>query len=490
MNMKISDLKHGEMFIILTIIYLAIRLPILTVVPLMQDEAFYSVMIEEQIENPTTSVTLFGEPVGWKPPLFFWISGFFVQFLRNLPIPIEAVYRLPVILFGLINVFLVFFICEKITGKKEEAFLMTIVYATMGITVHTDLRVLTDTMCGTFIFAGVLAYLNSSEDRKMFLLGGIFTVLAYLTKQTNAAVVPIVAFAYLYQKDKKKIFDYIFILSLLALPFGMILEGLAIKGSITGKTVYLAKAAILDKFNVEHIVGSLIPIFPLAGILITLAVFGFWKNWRSNLMMSTWAILTVFPVIAGTMMPFYFYPIVPAVAYFAVVGMAKENGKTKIDKFFYIFFTLVVLTSLIISISYHLGYAKGYRHQKTAGEFLAGKENVLIVGEYEPGIPAYKMLTEKRESGRWLDYGLVLMSDGRAREYYESFLTDYYVNESDVVDGNFRTLFANNMTYRKSTEITKFEYICIVGSKIDDLEVEGELVLEDLNLRIIKITAR
>ena len=474
------------MFLILAALYLITRLPILTYVPFMQDEAFYSVMIEEQIAHPTTVVTLFDYPVGWKPPLFFWISGFFVQFLRGLPIPIEAVYRLPNILFGLINVFLVYFIFEKVTGEKNESFVMALVYITMGVPIHTELRVLTDTMCGTFIFAGVLSYIKGLEDSRWFLFGGIFTFLAYFVKQSNAAVVPIVAVALILQTDRKKLLNPLLIISLFAFPVATALEDISFNAPLGDMTTHFAKTTLLDKLKPESLGGSILGLFPLTTIWLVISVFGFWKNWNGKVGMSAWYCLIIFPLIAGVLMPFYFYPVIPAIAYFAVKFLSKDGQKTKMDQFFYIVFFICVIVGYVIGTANHIEYKKYYLPQKNIGEFLVGKENVLIIGEYQPAVIAYKMLEEKRATGRWLDCGLIVFPKTSNNDTYYQLIQNYSIGRSDVVDGNFGGLFEHNLTYRKSTNITKFEYIVITGNKTD-INPGGTLVLQDFNIKVYHV---
>ena len=94
----INQLDTKKMLLIFTAIYLLTRLFFISAIPFMQDESIYAVMIEEQAAHPTTVVTIFGYEVAWKPPLFFWFGGIFANVLRNIPIPLEAIYRLPTLL--------------------------------------------------------------------------------------------------------------------------------------------------------------------------------------------------------------------------------------------------------------------------------------------------------------------------------------------------------------------------------------------------------
>ena len=61
---------------VLVVFYLITRLPVLDYLPLVQDEALYSIMIEEQRESLTLVPTFLGYEVSWKMAPFFWIYSF------------------------------------------------------------------------------------------------------------------------------------------------------------------------------------------------------------------------------------------------------------------------------------------------------------------------------------------------------------------------------------------------------------------------------
>jgi hypothetical protein len=470
----------------LFIIYLLTRLPFLTALPFMKDEGVYSIMIEEQISNPTLELTFLGQPVLWKPPLMFWTYGAFVQFLRGLPIPIEAVYRLPGTFFGFLNTLLVFSIMERALGDRKLAVLGAFVYLTLFVPIHTDSRVLTDTLCGTFVFAGILAYLEGLGNSRFFLVGGVLTFLAYFVKQTNAAIVPLLALALLAEKDRKRLGDPLFLLSLLGFPLAMWLFNMIIGLPPAGDAVFLAENYILGKLDFAHIGGSLLTFFPMAVIWFPLSIFGFFRNWRRNLMMSLWYVLMAFPMVAGGMMPFYFYPVMPAVAFFALQFIIRESGgKIVTDRFFYMIFILLSFTGLVLGAAFNHYYHDVYIEEKAAGEFLAGKENVMIVGDYAPSIPAYKMLEEKRASGRWLDYGMIIFMNISANtSTYDAFIADYGLkgDPSALADGDFTELFSASKTFRKKTGITEFDFICVVGNS--SVGPGGRLVLDEPRIQV------
>ncbi len=477
-----------KMLLFLAVIYLFTRLVMLTMVPFVQDEGPYSVMIEEQIQHPTLVVTFLGKEVGWKPPLFFWISGIFVQFLRSLPIPIEAVYRLPNVLFGLINVFLIFFIFEKLTGKKDETFAITLAYTLIALPLNVEISVLTDTLCGTFIYAGILSYIYGSTDRKWFLAGGLFTFLAYMTKQTNAALVPALAIALLFQKDRKKLLDPVFLVSLVGFPLAMWLFDASIS-HISSYTVtgYVIDKVILNHLNIAAILGSLIGVFPFITIWLPASILGFIKNWKINWLVSVWFLLSLFPLIGGTLMPFYFYPVIPAIAYFGSRFFMTE--KVILDKFFYCTFIAVLVICLFIGVATQISYKSWYDNEKAAGELLVGKENVLIIGAYYPALFSYKMLEEKRQSGQWLDYGWIFDGYDKDVDSYQKFVNNYWGDYGTGIENeNYTYLFASPIPQRKNTSITKFEYIAVALPNVTDMvKINGSLIFDVPKIQIYKL---
>ena len=109
--------------------YLIIRLLLISYVPFVRDEALYVQMINEQIEDITFIPTYLGHPVDWKPPVFFWVYSFFVRFLITLPLSDEIIYRLPTVIFGFLNLFIVFFLSKKLSNSTEVAKVVSIIYS-------------------------------------------------------------------------------------------------------------------------------------------------------------------------------------------------------------------------------------------------------------------------------------------------------------------------------------------------------------------------
>jgi hypothetical protein len=471
---------RASMFIFLAAIYLLTHLPLLNYVPLMRDEGLYSIMIEEQISHPTFAPTFLGYQVPWKPIGLYWVYAPFSALLGGISfLPIESVYRLPGFLFGLINVFLVFFIFKKLSEDEYEAFLATLIYSSVFLITNIDSRVMTDTLCATGMLAGILAYLNGPTDRRCFALGGLMVFITYFIKQVNAASILVVAAAYLFEKDKKRLLDPVFLISLAAFPAAMLLFNASIADiAPVSDTSYFIQLVLLKNLNLLSMGASLYALILMAGVWAVFSLFGFWKNWRKIPALSAWYGLIVFPLFTGVLMPWYFYPVIAPIAYFSLQFLKKgPDGKERMDDFFYIVLALLAMTGFIMGMVSQVNDYGNVAWAKRTGEFLAGKENVLIIGLYEPTVPSYKMLEEIRGSGKPLDMGWISLTVDRsvqAEEFYP-FLKDYHLKSQNVTDGTFADLFWRTSIFRKDTNITRFDYICVIGN--ESVYPGGKLVL-------------
>jgi hypothetical protein len=477
--------NEKKLLVILVLFFLVTRFALINYLPLIQDENIYSIMIEEQIDNPTLVPTFLGYEVGWKPPIFFWVYGLFAMVLSQLPVSIEVVYRLPTLIFGLINLILVFKITKEITKKNEIAFFTAFIYEFIFLVIYTDLIVMTDILAVTFILASILTYLYAQDNHKLFLLAGLFSFLAFFTKQVNALVAPIFIFAYFFQTNKKILSNPMFIISLIAVPLAFLTNYIMFSSSEQAYAVYsdLIEKKIISSLNLQSFYGSIGPFYLLVSIWIPLSLFGFIKHWRKNLAMSIWYALTIFPLVAGFYMPFYYLPIIPPLAFFsALILLYNEKNELTVDKFFYFILGLMLIIGLIVGSYFYVEMKNAYSDQKDAGMFIASKKNVMIVGEYNPGIFGYKMLLDKRKNGEWPEVGWIITSG--EEKNLKPFLSDYHYEGSSVVDGNFAKMYFEANTYRKDTNLTNFDYVVIVSD--ENVSFEGFLVLNQSNIKIFK----
>ena len=457
----------GNLIIALVLVYLITRLPLLAYLPLVMDEAVYGIMIEEQAHAPTIIPTFLDYPMSWKPALFFWAASLF----SSLPLPMEIAYRLPSFLFGLATVPIVFQILRKAGADDLAAFFSTGIFLLSMFTIYPDAAALTDSMAFFLISSALLAYMSEEWGRKRFLLAFALSFAAFFTKFILAAMIPALAIAYVYFNRKALMADRLFLLSLLAVPLAFCINLALFSDSGLGDEFALPLGSNTVspgglQGQVMRASGAIMTMLLGGGIWVMISVPGLLAHWRKNPFMAFWYALTIFPMLSGTYMIWYFLPVMPAIGYFAFMSLGMWKGRVRLDKLFYITFAMLAIASLgLASFLYY------YLHEfnvaeKNAGLMLSGKENVLIIGKYPPTLIAYKYLTELRGSpaGAAKDFGWITsvaqISDERMSEY----LADYHSSKYPIVDGTFSEFFTTNQTFRKDTNITLFDYVAVVGS--------------------------
>lgn len=489
-NIRHHIQKHPLLCIIL--FGFLLRIAFIQSIPLLADEPLYAVMIEEQLSSPTINPTFLGYEVGWKPPVFFWIYAFFAALLKPLPIPIEMVYRIPTVIFGLINITLVHYILKKLIPEKKIVIFTTLLYASIFLVVHVDGKVLTDTLAMTFILASIFSYLKSEENRKWFLLAGIFGFLAVFIKLALAIMAPLIAGIYFFQKNKKILRSPGFILSVLLIPLALFINYSLFENKAQASDLYLdmIENKILYNLQIGKLIGSFFPFFVLTSVWTIISFLGFFKHWKKNLVLSFWYLLSIFPLIGGFYMPWYFMPVMPAISYFAVCGLIYDKEKINSDLFFKTIFAIFIISGIIIGNLYleDIG-SRNYKY-KEIGEEIAFKENVLIIGRYNSPIFGYKILLETRELGKPHDFGWVARLGKTPPDIALVYIDDYYAEPEDVVQGSFARIFFDGYAYRKDTELQSFDHIVLVQVEnvtSDSLPFENSVLYQDLDVILVRV---
>ncbi len=454
-----------SLLLLLAAVCLITRLPFLTSLPFIQDEAIYAMMVVEQAHSPSLIPTLFGYPMSWKPPLFFWAYAPF----SGLPIPFEAALRLPSLLFGLASLVPLYLLLRNAGGSRNLAFFSLLIFIFSMPALYAQTALLTDSLVFLFIAGALYLYSETRLDGRRFLAAGALAFLAFMTKHLLAAAIPLLAVLYIYFYDRKSLGNRSFLVSLLAVPAAFALHFLLLQGAGLGGELYGSELAIhLGGSNfstaMNSVLGSFTTFFTGAGIWFALSLFGLWRHWKGNPFMALWYALMLFPLVGGNFMPWYYLPVMPAVAYFAALFLLEWKGKERTDVLFTAVLALALaFTSALILLTY-VNISAIYLPQKEAGLMLAGKENVLIIGEYAPGIAAYKTLAEERSLGRPLDFGWILWPAGGAPSNASAFVADYHSGKLPLVDGSFTGIFTTEATFRKDSNMTSADYVAVVNN--------------------------
>jgi 4-amino-4-deoxy-L-arabinose transferase-like glycosyltransferase len=484
MNLQIKlPGRESTLVLILVSLFLITRIPLLFYLPFIQDESLYAIMIDEQAGNPTLIPTLFGYPISWKPAPFFWIH---IPF-NELPLPLEARYRLPSMLFGLATIPILFRFFRNMGQSRYMAFFTLLVFIFSFVTAYPHAALLTDSMLFFFISSALLIYSEKRFCQWRFLIAGLLAFAAFWTKLVVAAVIPILAVAYFLSFDRKTLRNPIFLLSLLAVPAAFTLHYALYDAAGLAQEVYFSDIGghLLSREGIsgqlDSLIGSLFVLLEGAGIWFALSLFGFWKYWRDNLFMSLWFLLSVFPLLSGSFMPWYFLPVFPAIAFFSVKLLLIWKGRERMDTLFWAFIIMAILLTTGLCAFLYSSHYEGFIDQKEAGLYLANKENVAVVGTYNPAILTYKMLNEEEP----LDVGWILASRNITEDEVRELAQDYHTDNQEISQGSFSPIFTTASTYRKDTNIPDFDYVAVVWK--GGLDPGGELVFNRSSIQIYRM---
>jgi hypothetical protein len=243
----------------------------------------------------------------------------------------------------------------------------------------------------------------------------------------------------------------------------MLLNSAGLSGELYSSemTSHLVKDDIGATMNA--FIGSMTHFIPGCGIWFALSLAGLWLYGRREPFMAVWYMFILFPLISGNFMIWYYLPVMPAIAYFAALTLVKHDGEERLDKFFMIIFSMMLLASVALCLMVYATIYGDYMPQKDVGMMMAGKENVLVLGRYNPAILTYKMLNEG-SYGRVRDVGWILEQKNMPKEDAGALIQDYHKQVANMTDGSFSAMFtAQDWSFRKDTNITSFDYVVLVG---------------------------
>ncbi len=453
---------------IIIILYLATRIIPAIFLPLIQDEALYTVMIEENIHHPTLIPTFMGEAVSWKPPLFFWTYGV----LTRIPIiNLEFTYRLPSIILGLISLLPLYLFLKKIEKSENVVLLSIFIFVLSFPSIYANSTVLLDTINFLFIISALYVYSEEKIGQKRFLIAGLISFAAFFLKQIIAFTIPALIIPYFYIYNKKELSNKLFLASLLAVPIAflanhVILSQAGLSNQLySAITTHVAEKGTNINAGVETFVTSIQYLLIGFGVWFCLCAVGLAKEWKKNLFMTIWFIPVILCLIVAGSMPWYFLPFMPAIAYFASVGILRPTGKETIDIFpilFTVIITIIILTSTWLFYEY---IQKTYEEQKIAGIMASEKENVLVIGDYAPAITAYMQLNDLKNNKAPKDFGWIvfdLENESKNNDIFGKLIQNYSLNDGSITE-KYGLMFAERWIFRKHTAIEKFDTIVVVG---------------------------
>jgi len=221
--------KHRNAIFILAlfIVSFAVRVYYLPSFFIYGDEAAYAEIIEEFIRSPSPIPHYMGHIVSWKPPLGFATYSALVVALQaiNPNIPIEIVYRVPALIFGVLSTIALYFMVRKLYDE-ETAFVSSLIFSATAISVALSETILLDQLVLFLLLVGVVVFMEGRRDAKYFYYSAFIGALIFLTKSIMAFLLPVLAIAYYFgdrELGKNPRLGKAFLISLSTVPLTMFL---------------------------------------------------------------------------------------------------------------------------------------------------------------------------------------------------------------------------------------------------------------------------
>lgn len=270
-------------------------------------------------------------------PLFSLIVGANAKFfnLKNFSILPTGIIRLPMLLIGLVNLFLLFITANKLF-KFNTATLSLLVYATAPIIIFSSRMISCENLLTTFeilIVFFLFKYLNKGDKIDLFLVY-LFLFFSFLTKGTAIFFgLSVFLILLLYKKNKQAIIVIlpIFIAGLLMLLYGLYYDGslfLKVMRWSTIRGVGLSTVALyfLKPMVVNDIFFDGWFYFGFISLLISFFKYNFKKDKAITIIIVffiSWIIGLIFTSSETDLIGWYRFPLFPL--------MAMAGGKLLVD---------------------------------------------------------------------------------------------------------------------------------------------------------------
>ncbi|MFH0884352.1 MAG: glycosyltransferase family 39 protein [Candidatus Micrarchaeota archaeon] len=445
----------------IAVFFLLTRVPFLSYLPFVQDEALYAIMTVEQQDNPTPVPTFLGYPVSWKMAPFFWANSFLSGLVPF--IGLEARYRLLSFLCGFVVPLLLYLAIRRLSSGNA-ALLSCLLYLSTFISIYPDDAILFDTPGMLFVVASIFFYASDSLGSRRFILAGLCASLAFLFKLVVAFLPGLLFLLFFLLTRRNQLSDPIFILSLLMPLAPAVINYSLLSPFGGGEELYLSDipSHIFGKWvsGTERFLSSANTLLYSAAPVFLASLYGLLRRHKDHPFMALWYAFIIFPLLSATDIPWHYLPALPAVSFFAVAGLSDRQWN--VSRTGIVVIIAIIAVSLLMSSNIYKAYSAAFLPQRDAGLYLAGKENVLIIGEYRMGTVAYKILAEK-ETGRIYDFGLIIGPPGFGPAAAK-LVRDYRTDEVTVVDGSFSRMFTSSGIFRKNTSLESFRYVAVTGN--------------------------
>ncbi len=473
--------------IIICVIWALFRFPFVQLEPLQLDEALYGQMTNELLRNFTLQPVFMGEIVSWRPIGYFLINAPFVLVGKALALNVDLTYRLSSLFFSFLTCFALYFLIKTMYKRADLAFVGTLFYQANFINVFVSNRGLTDSVLMFFIITSLYFYFRGKNTND-FLFGGALAFAAYFVKTVMAFAIPFLVVAYWLFKDKEKLRDKYLLISLLAIPFAIFIVGAIMQASDKqlGSDIsnHLVKFDASDKNFAKVMVSSAVFFFVMIGLYLGFFTSGLKKIAAFDPFLIIWLSMLPFLIWGAQVgMPWYLLPAMPAVG--IVIALGTLDKKHKFDAFASMVFTILIMLTFAMTAYFYIISAEPH-YENEAGEYLAGKDNVYIMGYYVPGLLFYKNNQDaKTENICTIVTGMRGENDtykafvNSNKEDIDNALVQAYSREKGKYDFNTRwtDAFWDKRPLRAGCTGFEAEYVALAGVNPEIMQKLGNFTL-------------
>jgi hypothetical protein len=340
--------------------------------PVIGDSALYSQTIIE-VEK-TGKATYLGYKETWKSPIFFYIYAFFVKFLKFLSFNPSLMVSFPCILFFFVSAFFFYKICRLFFDEKFSA-IATLVFSINPISALIFSTPFNEAELMAFLLPSVYFYILALRKDYFLIPAGIFFAISFGIKTYEALIIPPLATFYFLEKkvNKRKIFLLFSSFSFVAIP--TFLNSFVF--GIGEMFVYDLRHFFITPNNISSFIYDF---FLLLLPFSIFSFFGFLKE-KSTKFFDFWFIFVFGVLIVDKGMPWYYSPVLPAIAVLTTKFFRKEN---KLD--------YLIISSILIFVAMYSFYIVKEVKTKTdpfayysgeeeikAAKILVNKSNVLLL---------------------------------------------------------------------------------------------------------------
>jgi hypothetical protein len=381
--------------------------------PVVGDAALYSQTILE-VER-TGKTTYLGYKETWKSPIFFYIYAFFDRFFNFLSFNPSLMVSFPCVLFFLISVFFFYKISRLFFDEKFSA-IATLVFSINPISALIFSTPFNEAELMAFLLPSIYFYILALRKDYFLIPAGILFAISFGIKTYEALIVPLLAIFYFIEQkaSKQKIF-------LLFSSFSFVVIPIFLNSFVFG----IGEMFIYDLrhffIGLENVASFIYDFFLLLFPFSIFSFFGFLKE-ESTRFFNFWFIFVFGVLIVDKGMPWYYSPVLPAIAVLTTKFFRKEN---KLDY-------LIILLILIFVVAYSFYMVKEIKTKANSIAYYSGEEE----------IKAAKILANKSK--------VLLLYYSPTFVYYYSFYSKYPLSV-------YWKIFLSNYTTEELKEAFSFK---------------------------------